>query len=308
MSRPKVDVSTDTVLQSTSSAKDETVPIVKGAFKAYKYNKLSKQQVLITCTVTASVITIGLSLWATIRSVRRRKKPQTGEKSQGKKCVATGLKATSRCVPLADGSACVVRRPIPADNSCMFNAVGYVMHHSKSKASFLRSVVAREVSSDPKEYSEVFLGMNNAAYCAWIMNRVNWGGGIELSIMAKHYGREIAAWNIETAKGLVFGEESGYQKQVMLIYNGIHYDALAISPGPKAPESEDVTEFNPRTKRGKMIVAAAQKLVELTNKGSQFVSNSPKLRCSDCKALFTSQIEMEKHAKASGHQKYDQVK
>ena len=35
-------------------------------------------------------------------------------------------------------------------------------------------VVAREVSSDPKEYSDVFLGMPNAAYCSWIMNRTNW--------------------------------------------------------------------------------------------------------------------------------------
>ena len=35
------------------------------------------------------------------------------------------------------------------------------------------------------------------------------GGGIELSILAKHYGREISAWNIETSKGLVFGEEAG---------------------------------------------------------------------------------------------------
>ena len=59
---------------------------------------------------------------------------------------------------------------------------------------------------------------------------------------------------------------SGHPKQVMVIYNGIHYDALAISPGPRASESEDATEFNPRTKRGKMIMAAAQKLVELTHR------------------------------------------
>lgn len=59
---------------------------------------------------------------------------------------------------------------------------------------------------------------------------------------------------------------AGYPKQVMLIYNGIHYDALAICAGPKASEANDITEFNPRTKRGKMILAAAQKLVELTHK------------------------------------------
>ena len=47
----------------------------------------------------------------------------------------------------------------------------------------------------------------------------------------------------------------------MVIYNGVHYDALAISPGPRAVQEKDSTEFNPRTRRGKMIIAAAQKLV-----------------------------------------------
>jgi len=40
-----------------------------------------------------------------------------------------------------------------------------------------------------------------------------------------------------------------------------HYDALAIAASPKAPPEDDITDFNPRTKRGKMILAAAQKLV-----------------------------------------------
>jgi ubiquitin thioesterase OTU1 len=41
-------------------------------------------------------------------------------------------------------------RPIAADNSCLFNAVGYTMHHSTNRAPFLRQVVSREVSSDPQ--------------------------------------------------------------------------------------------------------------------------------------------------------------
>jgi hypothetical protein len=47
----------------------------------------------------------------------------------------------------------------------------------------------------------------------------------------------------------------------MVIYNGVHYDALAVSPSPCAPHEDDVTEFNPRTKRGKLIQAAAHQLV-----------------------------------------------
>lgn len=119
------------------------------------------------------------------------------------------LKPTSTCVALADGSACVLKRKIAADNSCLFNAVGFCITGSKTRAGLLRGLVAREVAGDPETFSAAFLGMPNDAYCSWIMNPVNWGGGIELSILARHYGREMCAWNIETAKSHVFGEESG---------------------------------------------------------------------------------------------------
>ena len=60
------------------------------------------------------------------------------------------LKPGPNCVALSDGSGVVIRRPIAADNSCLFNAVGHCMHHSTNRAPFLRQVVAREVSSDPQ--------------------------------------------------------------------------------------------------------------------------------------------------------------
>jgi hypothetical protein len=47
----------------------------------------------------------------------------------------------------------------------------------------------------------------------------------------------------------------------MVIYNGVHYDALALAPGPKAQQEQDITELNPRSRRGQAIIAAAQKLV-----------------------------------------------
>jgi hypothetical protein len=60
------------------------------------------------------------------------------------------VKPSPSCVPTQGGAAVVVRRPIAADNSCMFNAVGYCMHHSTNRAPFLRQVVSREVASDPQ--------------------------------------------------------------------------------------------------------------------------------------------------------------
>ncbi|KAG0469611.1 hypothetical protein HPP92_016311 [Vanilla planifolia] len=65
----------------------------------------------------------------------------------------------------------VVRRVIPSDNSCLFNAVGYVMDHDKHRAQELRQVIAMTVASDPIKYNEAFLGKPNEIYCAWILNQ-----------------------------------------------------------------------------------------------------------------------------------------
>jgi len=62
---------------------------------------------------------------------------------------------------------------IPSDNSCLFNAVGYVMEHNRNKASELRQVIAAAVASDPVKFNEVFLGKPNEAYCAWILDPEN---------------------------------------------------------------------------------------------------------------------------------------
>jgi hypothetical protein len=54
----------------------------------------------------------------------------------------------------------------------------------------------------------------------------------------------------------------------MVIYNGVHYDALALTAHPNSSNWEDdVTEFNPRTKKGKMVIEAARKLVRWEARG-----------------------------------------
>ncbi|KAI7729948.1 hypothetical protein M8C21_031307, partial [Ambrosia artemisiifolia] len=113
----------------------------------------------------------------------------------------------------------IVRRVIPSDNSCLFNAVGYVMDHDKHKAAELRQVIAATVASDPTRYSEAFLGKPNEEYCAWILNPEKWGD---------YYGREIAAYDIQTTRCDLYGQEKKYGERVMLIYDGLHYDALAV--------------------------------------------------------------------------------
>ncbi|PNX54947.1 ubiquitin thioesterase OTU1-like protein, partial [Trifolium pratense] len=86
-----------------------------------------------------------------------------------------------------------------------------------------------------EKYSEAFLGKPNPEYCNWILDPEKWGGAIEHSILADYYGREIAAYDIQTTRCNLYGQEGNYSERVMLIYDGLHYDALAMSPVEVAP-------------------------------------------------------------------------
>ncbi|DBA66210.1 TPA: hypothetical protein ACH3X2_002587 [Trebouxia sp. C0005] len=141
---------------------------------------------------------------------------------------ASASGSTSASVTLPDGS-CVVRRKVDDDNSCLFSAVGYVMEGTRSHATKLRRVIADAVAADPFTYNDGFLGKSNAEYRKWILDPKKWGGAIELSIFARHFAREIAAYDIQTKRCDVYGQGEGYRERVMLIYDGLHYDALAVA-------------------------------------------------------------------------------
>uniref|UniRef100_A0A0D6R2I4 Ubiquitin thioesterase OTU n=1 Tax=Araucaria cunninghamii TaxID=56994 RepID=A0A0D6R2I4_ARACU len=197
----------------------------------------------------------------------------------------------------------VLRRVIPSDNSCLFNAVGYVMDMDKNKASELRQVIAATVESDPDKYNEAFLGKKNEEYCTWILNPQSWGGAIELSILADYYGREIAAYDIQTTRCDLYGQGKGYKERVMLIYDGLHYDALAMSPFEDAPEEVDQTIFQV-DRDGNIGVAQvlAESLVEETKRKRDYTDTANfTLRCGVCQKGVIGQKEAVEHAQATGH-------
>src|SRR3569833_1355820 len=70
-------------------------------------------------------------------------------------------------------------------------------------------VIAGVVSRDPVTYNEAYLGKENAEYCKWITSPDKWGGAIELAILATYYGREIAAYDIQTKRCDVYAQDAG---------------------------------------------------------------------------------------------------
>lgn len=97
-----------------------------------------------------------------------------------------------------------------------------------SCATFMREIIANAVAADTEEYSDAFLGRPNTEYCKWILRSDSWGGAIELSILSKFYGLEIAV--IDSINAIInrFGEDQHYAQRVFLIFDGIHYDPLYL--------------------------------------------------------------------------------
>ena len=66
-------------------------------------------------------------------------------------------KSTTSALDIDDDGTVAVRKVIDADNSCLFNAIGYVFFRSLAKAKELRKVVHDAVLSDPDTFSEAAL-------------------------------------------------------------------------------------------------------------------------------------------------------
>ena len=45
----------------------------------------------------------------------------------------------------------------------------------------------------------------------------------------RYFAREVAAYDVQTKRCDLYGQDAGYGERVMLIYDGLHYDALAVA-------------------------------------------------------------------------------
>ncbi|KAE8654233.1 calcium-dependent protein kinase 9-like isoform 1 [Hibiscus syriacus] len=166
-------------------------------------------------------------------------------------------------------------------------------------------VIAATVASDPTKYSEAFLGRPNAEYCSWILDSEKWGGAIELSILAYYYGREIAAYD-----PVVIYMEKKFSQRVMLIYDGLHYDALAMSPFDGAPEEFDQTIFAvQKDKTIGPVEGLALNLVKDQQRKRSYTGNANfTLRCGVCQIGVVGQKEAVEHAQATGHVNFQEYR
>ncbi|MBN3297412.1 OTU1 thioesterase, partial [Amia calva] len=208
--------------------------------------------------------------------------------------------------PLKEGSPVLARRVVPADNSCLFTSVFYVVEggvYDPACAPEMRGLIAQIVASDSTSYSEAVLGKSNEEYCSWIRRDDTWGGAIEVSILSKFYQCEICVVDTQTVRVDRFGEDAGYHKRVLLIYDGIHYDPLQKeTAGLEAPPQ---TIFSTTDD---VILAQALELADEARRKRQFTDvNRFSLRCMVCQTGLVGQAEAREHAKETGHTNFGEV-
>uniref|UniRef100_A0A1B6CSE9 Ubiquitin thioesterase OTU n=1 Tax=Clastoptera arizonana TaxID=38151 RepID=A0A1B6CSE9_9HEMI len=199
----------------------------------------------------------------------------------------------------------LMRKVVPADNSCLFTSIGFVMGGKVdvTSGSFMRQIIAEAVSNDTETYSEAILGKPNKDYCDWILKTESWGGAIELSILSTFYGMEIAV--VDTINAIInrFGEDKSYFHRVFLIFDGIHYDPLYLESNDA---SGSIQTIFPTTDDN--ILREAEQLAVEAQSSRQFTDvNKFTLRCNDCQIFLKGQVEAIAHAKATGHGNFGEV-
>lgn len=206
-------------------------------------------------------------------------------------------------IPSCDHSGTFVLRIMPDDNSCLFRAIGSAIMGGMDTMNELRSIVSQTIQANSDMYSEAVLEKKPDDYCRWIQNEDSWGGGIELSILSKHFDIEICSIDVQTLRVDRFNE--GPPTRCVLVYSGIHYDTIALSPSDApfthtyAPPDFDTKVFDaadPVVLRKSLEVCRV-----LQDKHYYTDTAGFRIRCNTCGGTFTGEKGATQHAAQTGH-------
>ncbi|EIW67737.1 hypothetical protein TREMEDRAFT_33358 [Tremella mesenterica DSM 1558] len=210
-------------------------------------------------------------------------------------------KAGAEYVNLPGDGGSLILRKVPDDNSCLFSAIGVVFEGGIEGGKRLRQVIANAIREDPNEYPDVVLGMSRDQYIAKILQPDTWGGAIELSIFSKHYKTEISSFDVATGRCDRFGQDQ-YDTRCFLVYSGIHYDALSLSPTTDAPPEFHTTLFQISDSN---IFSSAEKLVsQLRSKHYYTDTATFDLRCGVCGIGLRGEKGAREHALSTGRESF----
>lgn len=155
------------------------------------------------------------------------------------------------------------------------------------------------IKNDPEAYPDVVLGQSRESYMAAISKDSTWGGAIELSIFSDYFRTEIDSYDVETGRCDRFGEGK-YDNRCVLMYSGIHYDAVSLAPTRDAPPDFHTTVFP--VDGSDNISQAASKLASQLRASRKFTNTSTfDLKCEICGQGLKGEKEARAHAAQTGH-------
>lgn len=186
------------------------------------------------------------------------------------------------------------------DNSCLFRAVGYTVLQSVEESAALREIVASTVAREQDVYTDAILGRSRQQYIDFIKKSTSWGGAIELLILSKHFGITIASFDIANLRLDEFNP--GQERFVLLIYSGIHYDAVSLTSFGATTAIFD-KDFYDVLKDSVMKLGKKLKDAHYYTDTAKFT-----LRCNKCGTSLVGQKEATEHAKSTGHVDFGEFK
>lgn len=196
----------------------------------------------------------------------------------------------------------IVLREVPDDNSCLFRSVNSILGFPSRSPAYLRQIIAEHVMNNQDQFSEVVLGKTCADYAAWILSDHAWGGAIELSILARHFQVQIAAFDVHTMRLDRYGEDNHFPTVGFLIYDGIHYNYVALS----LSDSIDMDIFQFDSSDAYVVQKVRQLAQHLHDSKSYTDTASFKLTCMQCGITMKGEQQALEHAKTTGHSQFDE--
>lgn len=202
------------------------------------------------------------------------------------------------------GRGTLTLRVQPDDNSCLFRAIGYLCMRSIDAMEELRALIATTIQANPDEYSDAVLGMKRDLYCTKMNRADTWGGEIEIQILSNHFNVQIV--NIDCKTGHIYRYGENFDECIYIVYSGIHYDALAMSPAENTPPEWDQTQF-PSTDTA--VEKAALQLVAILRERNYFTDTANfDLRCNNCGVGLRGEKGAQDHAMKTGHVSFGEYK
>ena len=122
---------------------------------------------------------------------------------------------------------------------------------------------------------------------------------MELQILSQHFQLEICSIDVQTLRVDRYNE--GQPKRCILVYSGIHYDVVAMTPAQKnlASPELDIKIFEASQED---IVGGAQNLCRILQERGYYTDTAGfSVKCNQCGGAFVGERGAVEHASTTGH-------